>query len=158
MCVCVCCCCQKNPISFVEIYSDTFLWMLLTSLSTTNPLKLLEETKRDREKENQGGKKKQKRKDGGLYGHIRHLHLLLLCMKQIGRKIEGYVFASFFLFFFAVCFFGLFSPSLQEEIDVIMIKNVGAFDDPDGNVLLPVCFSHHWQQDFSEKCIDVDAL
>jgi hypothetical protein len=39
-----------------------------------------------------------------------------------------------------------------------MIKNVGAFDDPDGNVLLPVCFSHHWQQDFSEKCIDVDAL
>jgi hypothetical protein len=46
-------------------------------------------------------------------------------------------------FFFAVCFCGLFSPSLQEEIDVIMIKNVGAFDDHDGNVLLPVCFSHH---------------
>jgi hypothetical protein len=105
--------------------------MLLTSLSTTNPLKLLEETKRDTEKENRGGKKR-KRKDGGLYGHIRHLHLLLLCMKQIGR-----------IFFFAVCFCGLFSPSLQEEIDVIMIKNVGAFDDHDGNVLLPVCFSHH---------------
>jgi len=58
--------------------------MLLTSLSTTNPLKLLEETKRDTEKENRG-EKKRKRKDGGLYGHIRHLHLLLLCMKQIGR-------------------------------------------------------------------------
>ncbi len=50
-------------------------------------------------------------------------------------------------------FFRIFPPfsSLQEEIDVVMIKNVGAFDDHDGNVLLPVCFSHHWQQDFSEK-------
>jgi len=36
--------------------------MLLTSLSTTNPLKLLEETKRDTEKENQGEKKSKKEK------------------------------------------------------------------------------------------------
>jgi hypothetical protein len=61
VCVCVLLS-QKNPISFVEIYSDTFLWMLLTSLSTTNPLKLLEETKRDTEKENQGEKKSKKEK------------------------------------------------------------------------------------------------
>jgi hypothetical protein len=62
--------------------------MLLTSFSTTSRFKLLEETKRDTEKENQGTKKKRKKgKDGGFYGHIRHLHLLLLCMKQIGRKI-----------------------------------------------------------------------
>jgi hypothetical protein len=35
--------------------------MLLTSFSTTNPFKLLQETKRDTEKENQGEKKEKEK-------------------------------------------------------------------------------------------------
>jgi hypothetical protein len=45
-----------------------------------------EERHRERKSRDQK-KKEKKRKDGGFYGHIRHLHLLLLCMKQIGRKM-----------------------------------------------------------------------
>jgi hypothetical protein len=54
---------QKNPISFVEIYSDTFLWMPLTSFSTTNPFKLAGgDEERHRERKPRGKKKKKKEK------------------------------------------------------------------------------------------------
>ncbi len=127
---------QKNPISFVEIYSDTFLRMPLTSFSTTNPFKLLEETKRDTEKENQGGKRKRWR--------ILRSHSPPSSPSSVRKtnRQKNLILRICFFFFWA-CFFGFFSPSLQEEIDVITIKNVGAFDDHDGNALLPVCFSHH---------------
>lgn len=67
----VCVLLQKNPISFVEIYSDTFLWMPLTSFSTTNPFKLAGgDEERHRERKPRGKKKRKKKRWRILRSHL----------------------------------------------------------------------------------------